>query len=285
MNIIDRLHKRVIERGPVCVGLDPRESLLPGYLKKQDISMGAKLLEFNKKIIDAVEGHCACFKVQIACYEAFGLEGMNAYAKTVQYIKEKNAISIGDIKRGDISSTAEMYAKGHFEGDFEVDFITINPYMGKDAVSPYFKYMKTGQKGMFVLARTSNESSKDFQELCVDGEPMFLKAAELINDWGKEFIGESGFSAIGSVVGLTYPEEFLMIKERFPKMFYLIPGYGAQGGTGKDAAKILGKEMCGVINSSRDIIGAHKDIDETESFAECALKAVKEMKEDILQWV
>lgn len=285
MLIIDRLHEMVLKKGPICVGLDPREGLFPDYLKKKDVGIGEKLFEFNQKIIDAVENYSACFKLQIACYEAFGIEGMIAYSKTVHYLRSKNLIIIGDIKRGDISSTAEMYAKGHFEGDFEVDFITINPYMGEDAISPYYKYLKTGKKGMFVLVRTSNSSSKDLQELTIDREPIFLRTADLVNGWGEPFIGKCGFSSLGSVVGLTYPEEFIKIKERFPKMFYLIPGYGAQGGTGEDAARILGKEMCGVINSSRDIIGAHKGVNETESFAECALEAVKKMKEDILKWL
>ncbi len=285
MNIIDRLHETVIKKGPVCVGLDPRESLFPSYLKNNDMSIGEKLYEFNRKIIDATSENCACFKLQIACYEAFGIEGMMAYSKTVQYLRQKNIISIGDIKRGDISSTAEMYAKGHYQGDFQVDFITLNPYMGEDAVSPYFKYLKTGNKGLFVLIRTSNRSSADFQELMIDGEPMFLKAAGLVNCWGKAFIGESGFSSLGGVVGLTYPEEFLRIKNNFPNMFFLIPGYGAQGGTGRDAANILGSEMCGVVNSSRSIIGAHIGLNETASFAECASDAVQKMKEDILKWL
>ncbi len=285
MTIIDRLHKIVIKKGPVCVGLDPRDSLFPSYLNNKDMSMGEKIFEFNRKIIDATSEHCACFKMQIACYEAFGIEGMIGYSKTVKYLKQKNIIVIGDIKRGDISTTAEMYANGHFQGDFQVDFITLNPYMGEDAVSPYYKYLKTGDKGLFILIRTSNKSSGDFQELMIDEEPMFLKAAELVNSWGEAFIGQSGFSSLGGVVGLTYPEEFLRIKNRYPNMFFLIPGYGAQGGTGKDAANILGSEMCGIVNSSRGIIGAHNGINETASFAECASDAVIKMKEDILKWL
>lgn len=285
MNIIDKLHETVLRKGPVCVGLDPREAMLPDCLKKQDISMGEKLFEFNRKIIDAVYEECACFKLQIACYEAFGIDGLKGYSKTVKYIKDKGLISIGDIKRGDISSTADMYAKGHFQGDFEVDFITLNPYMGEDAVSPYYKYLEKGDKGLFVLIRTSNQSSKDFQELSVEREAMFYKVAESVKKWGEPFMGKSGFSALGGVVGLTYPKEFSKIKERSSQVFYLIPGYGAQGGTGKDAARILGKEMCGVINASRSIIGAHKGVDETDTFAACALEAVKSMKEDICKWL
>lgn len=274
-----------MKKGPICVGLDPRENLFPDYLKQKDMSMGEKIFEFNKKIIDTAAEEASCFKLQIACYEAFGLDGLKAYAKTVAYLKDKAILSIGDIKRGDISSTAEMYAKGHFEGDFEVDFITLNPYMGEDAISPYYKYLETGKKGAFVLIRTSNQSSADIQELKCDGEDVFYKTAQLVQKWGGPFKGQCGFSSLGGVVGLTYPQEFKKIKTMYPGIFYLIPGYGAQGGTGKDAAEILGEEMCGIINSSRNIIGAHKGIDETESFAECGRKAVLQMKEDILKWL
>lgn len=285
MSIIDKLHDAVIKKGPICVGLDPREDMFPDYLIQKKMNIGDKIFEFNQKIIDATKEETACYKPQIACYEAYGLEGMKAYSKTVQYLKSQELISIGDIKRGDISSTAEMYAQGHFSGDFEVDFITVNAYMGQDAVSPYYKYLKTGEKGLFLLVRTSNKSSIDFQDVIVEREPLFIKAAGLMEEWGQQFVGESGFSAIGGVVGLTFPEHFERIKNKAPHMFFLIPGYGAQGGSGKDAARILGKELCGVINSSRGIIAAHKGKNETEAFAGCALNAVKEMKEDIMQWL
>ncbi len=286
MNIImDQLHNAVLKKGPVCVGLDPKEAFFPEYLRKKDGATSEKLFEFNKKIIDATFEDCACFKLQIACYEAFGVEGMIGYSKTVQYLKQNKLLSIGDIKRGDIASSAEMYAKGHFDGDFQVDIITINPYMGEDAVSPYYKYIKERNKGLFILIRTSNSSSTELQELIVDDEPVFLKTAKLTEKWGKDFIGENGFSAIGGVIGLTYPEEMRAIKDELPNMFFLIPGYGAQGGTGRDAALIIGQERCGVVNSSRKIICAHKGINETESFSECAFEAARKMKEDILKWL
>ncbi len=285
MNIIERLRQQVINRGPVCVGLDPREGLFPEYIQNSDWTITKKLFEFNKAIIDATYEEVACYKPQIACYEAFGLEGLMAYKETLKYIKKKGQISIGDIKRGDISSTGDMYAKAHFEGDFEVDIITVNPYMGEDAISPYYKYMKDGNKGLFALVRTSNQSSVDFQELKVEGEEVFIKGAKLVEKWGEQFREKEEFSCIGGVVGLTFPEEFEKIKKAAPHTFFLIPGYGAQGGTGKDAARVLGKEMCGVINSSRGIIGAHKGKNETETFAEEALKEVKRMKEDILKWL
>jgi len=227
----------------------------------------------------------ACYKVQIAFYEAYGIRGLIAYQKTLSYIKQNEAIVIADIKRGDISSTAEQYAKGHFSGDFEADFLTINPYMGFDAIKPYFKYLDTGEKGLFVLAKTSNPSSKDFQELEVDGKPLFIHITKKIEEWGEKYRGKYGYSNIGSVVGLTYPDEFLMIKKHAKHTFFLIPGYGKQGGSGKDLAKIFDKNINAVINSSRGIIAAHRGIDETKNFVKITRQKVLEMKRDILQWL
>lgn len=283
--IIDTLYNEVLEKGPICVGLDTRLEYLPEYLLDSGLSLEDKLYEFNKKIIDETFDIVACYKVQIACYEALGLGGLKAYSKTLKYIRSKGKIVIADIKRGDISSTGEMYAAAHFEGDFEADFITVNPYMGLDAISPYFKYLKTGKKGLFTLIRTSNNSAKDFQELEVESRPLYLEVAKKTESWGAEFIGDSGFSLIGGVVGLTYPEEFIKIKEKCSSMFFLIPGYGAQGGTGKDLAKIFKNGYCGVVNSSRGIIKAHKGRDEGESFALLARDKVLMMKEDILKWL
>lgn len=283
--IIDKLYNEVLENGPICVGLDTRIDYLPNYLLDSDLNIEEKLFTFNKLLIDDTYDITACYKVQIACYEAYGLEGLKAYSRTLKYIREKGKIVIADIKRGDISSTAEMYAKAHFEGDFEADFITVNPYMGLDAISPYFKYLKTGEKGLFSLVRTSNKSSKDFQELVIDDEPLYMKVAKETDSWGKEFVGESGFSLVGGVVGLTYPKEFLEIKNASKNTFYLIPGYGAQGGTGKDIAEIFEDKICGVINSSRKIITAHKGKEEGENFSKHARDAVLQMKEDIGKWL
>ncbi|KGG79740.1 orotidine 5'-phosphate decarboxylase [Caloranaerobacter azorensis H53214] len=282
--IIDKLYEEVLGNGPVCVGLDTRFEYLPEYLINSTKTLEEKIFEFNRKIIDATYDLVACYKVQIACYEAFGIEGLKAYSRTLKYIREKGKVVIADIKRGDILSTAEMYAKAHFEGDFEADFITVNPYMGLDAISPYFKYLNTGEKGIFVLIRTSNKSSKDFQELNVDNKPLYLKVAENVQKWGESFIGKSGFSLIGGVVGLTFPKEFLEIKNMCGNMFFLIPGYGAQGGTGEDLKEIFKEKMCGVVNSSRGIIKAHKGVDEGLKFNELARKQVIKMKEDILRW-
>ncbi len=281
---MDRLYKDVQKKGPVCVGLDTQLSFLPEYLKQQDCSTGEKIYEFNRKIIDATYESAGCFKVQVACYEALGLDGMQSFAKTVRYAREKGSIVISDVKRGDISSTATQYAQGHFTGDFETDLITVNAYMGEDAVSPYYPYLEKG-KGLFVLVKTSNPSSGDFQDLDVGGTTLYQRMAQKVSDWGKAFIGESGFSAIGAVTGLTYPEEFETIRQLLPHTFLLIPGYGAQGGTGKDIATFFRDGVCGVVNSSRGLITAHKGKTEESDFDVHVNRAVLAMREDILKWL
>ena len=248
--------------------------------------MGEKYFLFNKAIIDATKDIVACYKVQIACYEALGMDGLNAYQKTLKYIRENDGIVIADIKRGDISSTAAMYADGHFKGDFEADFITINTYMGSDAISPYFDYLKNGDKGLFVLVKTSNPNGHQIQDLeTKEDKKVYEIMAEYVDKWGEDFVGECGYSAVGSVVGLTYPKEFLDVKKYMPKAFFLIPGYGAQGGTGKDIAEIFKDDICGVVNSSRGIISAHKGKVEDETFTTLTVKAVKDMQEDIGKWL
>lgn len=282
--IMDLLAKRAQHVSPVCVGLDTQEKFLPDYLKQKDWSLDEKFYVFNQKIIDATLDICACYKVQIACYEALGLDGMKAFAKTVQYARNKGAIVISDVKRGDISSTAALYAKGHFSGDFETDLMTINAYMGEDAVSPYYDFIRAG-KGLFLLVKTSNPSSVDLQDIRTDSNTVYLKMAQLVSKWGEAFIGESGFSALGAVVGLTYPEEFATIKKHMPHTFFLIPGYGAQGGAGKDIARIFQPSICGVVNSSRGLIGAHCGKSEAEDFDVYVRNAAMQMREDITKWL
>lgn len=281
--IMDKLAEKA-KKSPVCAGLDTKLDFLPAYLKESDMSAGEKIFEFNRKIIDATSDDVACYKVQIACYEALGLDGLNSFAKTVQYARKKGAIVISDVKRGDISSTAKQYALGHFTGDFETDIMTVNSYMGEDAVSPYYDFLP--EKGLFLLVKTSNPSSGDIQDLITDnGEPVYIRMARKVSEWGEKFIGESGFSAIGAVCGLTYPAEFLSIKKHMPHTFFLIPGYGAQGGTGKDIAEVFADGICGVVNSSRGLITAHKNKCDTDSFADCVAEAVLTMKKDIMQWL
>lgn len=284
--IIDKLYKLVDERGPICIGLDTKLDYIPDYITKNNkLSLSEKIFLFNRAIIDNTDDIAACYKVQVAFYEAYGIEGLRAYQKTLSYIRKRGNIVIADIKRGDILSVAEQYAKAHFRGDFEADFLTINPYMGLDAVKPYFKYLDTGQKGLFVLVKTSNPSSGDFQELTCRGKPLYLHVAKKIEEWGVQYRGKSGYSALGSVVGLTYSDEFVKVKKIAKHTFFLIPGYGAQGGTGKDLAKIFKKEFNAVVNSSRGIIAAHKETDETESFVNITRQKVIEMKKDIERWL
>ena len=281
---MERLFEAVQTKGPVCVGLDTQVPFLPACIQKTNATDGEKIFEFNRRIIDAVHPDAGCFKLQIACYEALGLDGLRAYAKTLKYIHETGCVVISDVKRGDISSTASLYAKAHFSGDFETDLITVNAYMGEDAVSPYYPYFEHG-KGVFVLVKTSNPSGKDFQDLSVGKETLYERMAEKVSQWGEAFIGKSGFSAIGAVTGLTYPEEFARIRNRMPHTFLLIPGYGAQGGTGKDIASFFSDGVRGVVNSSRGLITAHKGKTEGEDFTDYVHQAVLGMKEDILKWL
>lgn len=283
--IADMLYDKASKISPICVGLDTMYEYLPQYLKNEDSPIEEKIFKFNQAIIDCVSEDVACFKVQIAFYEALGIDGLKAYSKTLQYIKQKKCIAIADVKRGDISSTASMYAKAHFEGDFEADYITVNAYMGVDSVSPYYEYIKNKNKGLFVLLKTSNASSKDFQDILVDGKACYEIVAQKIEQWGSEYIGQSGFSSIGAVVGLTYPDEFKFIAKLMPRTFFLIPGYGAQGGSGKDIADVFKNNICGVVNSSRGLITAHKGKCEDAGFTEYIRKAVSDMKEDILKWL
>jgi orotidine-5'-phosphate decarboxylase len=281
---MERLFEAVQKKGPVCVGLDTQVPFLPACIQKTDATDGEKIFEFNRRIIDAVHPDAGCFKLQIACYEALGLDGLRAYAKTLKYIHETSCVVISDVKRGDISSTASLYAKAHFTGDFETDLITVNAYMGEDAVSPYYPYFEHG-KGVFVLVKTSNPSGKDFQDLSVGDETLYERMAEKVSQWGEAFIGKSGFSAVGAVAGLTYPEEFVRIRDRMPHTFLLIPGYGAQGGTGKDIASFFKDGVRGVVNSSRGLITAHKGKTEGKDFTDYVHQAVLGMKEDILKWL
>ena len=281
---MEKLVNAARKKGPVCVGLDTQLSFLPEYLKAKDWSDGEKVFEFNRQIIDATQDEAGCFKLQIAFYEALGLDGMAAFSKTLQYARSRGSVTITDAKRGDISSTAEQYAKAHFSGDFETDVMTINVFMGEDAVSPYYPYLAK-DKGVFALVKTSNPSGRDFQDLLVDGETLYERTARKVAEWGERFLGESGFSAIGAVTGLTYPEEFERIRPLLPNTFLLIPGYGAQGGTGKDIAGFFKDGIRGVVNSSRGLITAHKGKTEGEDFASYVRAAVLDMKQDILKWL
>lgn len=260
MNIIDRLYKSVEEKGVVCVGLDTSIDYIPEYIMKKSKDEADRIFNFNKEIIDSTIDIVACFKVQIAYYEALGIKGLEVYKKTLQYLREKKAIIIADIKRGDIAATAKMYAKAHFEGDFEADFITLSPYMGMDSIDPYLPYLKDGSKGLFSLVRTSNPGAEDIEFLdTTKGNKVYHEVGDRLCEIGNEYVGDCEYSQIGGVLGCTHREEAKELRGRFSKMFFLIPGYGAQGGKAEDVAMYLNKGNGGIVNSSRKILLAYKE--------------------------
>lgn len=281
--IIDRLFEAVEKDGHVCLGLDTDISYIPEGFFKKFSNLEDAIFGFNKEIIDATLDAVSCYKVQIAYYEAYGIRGMLAYKKTMQYIREKGKIVIADIKRGDISNTAKMYAKAHFEGDFESDFITLSPYMGLDSIDPYLDYVKNKEKGLFLLVRTSNPGAKDIQYINDEkGSKIFEVVGEKINTLGEQYLGKCGYSSIGGVIGCTHRDEAVKLRGMLDKMFFLIPGYGAQGGTAEDVALSLTNGNGGVVNSSRGILLAYKKKENGEkNFALHAREEAVRMREDI----
>ena len=283
--IVDKLYNRINERGVVCLGLDTAIEYVPEHLKEGK-TISEALFNFNKEIIDETLDVVACYKVQIAYYEALGLEGLIAYKNTLEYLRNKDAIIIADIKRGDIAATATQYAKAHFSGDFEADFITLSPYMGMDSIEPYMPYMESGSKGVFVLVRTSNPGAEDFENVdTLDNSKVFKVVGDKITELGDKVKGECGYSAIGGVIGCTHVEEGKEIRERYKNMFFLIPGYGAQGGKAEDVALYLNNGNGGVVNSSRGILLAYKKENRPQEFAKCAREESIRMRDEIREAV
>ncbi len=285
--IIDKLFQSVESKGHVCVGVDTDISYIPSDFFKNFNDEEDALFNFNKRIIDATLDVAACFKVQIAYYEALGLKGLKAYKKTLDYIKEKQGIVIADIKRGDIAKTAEMYAKAHFQGDFESDFITLSPYMGLDSIEPYLPYAKNKEKGLFLLIRTSNPGAEDIQYIeSNNGKKVYELTGEKIVEKGKEFLGNCGYSSLGGVVGCTHTEEAVKLRKELDSMFFLIPGYGAQGGKAEDVALYLKQGNGGVVNSSRGILLAYKKHEDgVKRFDEYAREEAIRMRDDIKKYI
>ncbi|MEF9953480.1 MAG: orotidine-5'-phosphate decarboxylase [Clostridium sp.] len=281
--IIDRLFEDVAKDGHVCLGLDTDVNYIPEEFLKGFSSLEDAIFEFNRKIIDATLDAVSCYKVQIAYYEAYGIAGMIAYKKTLEYIRSKGKIVIADIKRGDISNTAKMYAKAHFEGDFESDFITLSPYMGFDSIEPYCDYMKNKEKGVFLLVRTSNQGAKDIQYIKDEnGNRVYERVGSKLNELGEEFLGKCGYSTIGGVVGCTHRDESVRVRKDLDKMFFLVPGYGAQGGTAEDVALTLKEGNGAVVNSSRGILLAYKKHENgAKNFDIHAREEAIRMREDI----
>ncbi|MDD6795011.1 MAG: orotidine-5'-phosphate decarboxylase [Clostridiaceae bacterium] len=286
MNIMDKLYKRVEERGVVCVGLDTAMDYIPEFIKAGKTPEDA-IVEFNKRIIDETLDVAACFKVQIAYYEALGIAGLMAYKRTLDYLREKDAIMIADIKRGDIAATAKMYAKAHFEGDFEADFITLSPYMGMDSIEAYMPYLESGKKGVFSLVRTSNKGAEDIEYLdTTSGEKVYKVVGDKLMNMGKDLVADCGYHPLGGVIGCTHVEEGKELRKRFNSMFFLIPGYGAQGGKAEDVAMYLNNGNGGVVNSSRGILLAYRKKNRPEEeFAKCAREEAINMRDAIREAV
>ena len=247
--IMDELRKRAVEVSPLCVGIDLRDSHIPTELK--DLPLQEQFVQYAKEIVDASRDYASCYKVQIACYECYGLEGLFAYKRILEIIRRSGQIAIADIKRGDIGSTAEMYAQGHFEGDFEADILTLNPYMGHDAVSPYAKYIEEKNKGAFILGKTSNEGSRDFQDLSVGERKLYGAVLDKIESWNKALRGYEGFGGYGAVVGVNHASDLRALCALTQNLFLLIPGYGAQGAKIEDIAMLIREHKNGVVNVSR----------------------------------
>ena len=281
--IIDRLYESVKNKGNVCVGLDTSPEYIPNCFLKEHDNLEDGLFDFNKRIIDAVSDVCACFKVQIAYYEALGLAGLLAYKRTLKYIKNCGCISIADIKRGDIANTARMYAKAHFTGDFESDFVTLSPYMGFDSLEPYLDYVRDFEKGIFILVRTSNKGAFDIQYMeDKRGIKVYRHVADKVCKIASYYKGKCGYSSIGGVIGCTHVDEDAALRRDFGDMFMLIPGYGAQGGTAGDVAVYLRGGNGGIVNSSRGILLSYKKHEDGEKkFDMYARDEVIEMREAI----
>ena len=282
--IIDKLYQKVAQNGHVCVGLDTDYTYLPAAFANRFSSVGEALFAFNKEIIDATLDVAGCYKVQIAYYEAYGMEGLSAYKQTLAYLRSLQTVIIADVKRGDIAKTAEMYAKAHFTGDFECDFMTINPYMGFDSITPFLPFVKEQEKGLFVLIRTSNEGAKDIEYLSTENnKKVYNVVGEKLNLLGKEYLGNCGFSSVGGVMGCTHADEAREVRKELDSTFFLIPGYGAQGGKAEDIALYLRDGNGGVVNASRSILLAYKKSDKGElQFAEASREEAIRMRDDIL---
>lgn len=282
MKIIDRLYNQVEEKGFVCVGLDTSLDYIPEEYKANK-PIHQAIFDFNKEIIDATSDIAAIYKLQIAYYESYGIEGMLAYRDTLKYLREKNLLSIGDIKRSDIAASAKQYAKAHFSGDFECDFITLNPYMGMDSIEPYEEYLASGNKGIFVLLRTSNPGANDFETSITDNEELFYKVGDRLKALNEKYLGENGYGPVGLVVGATHTKEVEAIRQRYDNSFFLIPGFGAQGADSLNVYKLLNNKNAGVVNNSRGILKAYMNYEDgKENIGKYAREAALKTREDIL---
>ncbi|SDK93808.1 orotidine-5'-phosphate decarboxylase [Natronincola ferrireducens] len=303
--MIDRLIEKIEAlQNPTVVGLDPRLNYVPRAIREKNYELYGKtpkaaakaFLEFNKGIIDGIYDLVPAVKPQIAMYEQYGSEGIQAYIDTIGYAKEKGLLIIGDIKRSDIASTAEAYADGHIgrvkveEESYSIygeDTITLNPYLGYDSIEPYVGHCKTYDKGLFILVKTSNSNSGEIQDLDVGGEKLYERVGKLVHQWGQSLVGKRGYSSIGAVVGATHPHQAEGLRSIMPKTYFLVPGYGAQGAKAEDLKGYFNRDGLGaIINSSRGIIAAYQreayqSKYKEEEFALAARAAVLDMKKDL----
>ncbi len=303
--MIDRLIDAITKKqNPTVVGLDPRLEMVPQFIKekyfneygKTPKAVGEIFFLFNKRIIDNIFDLVPAVKPQIAMYERYGPEGIECYIRTTEYAKDKGLIVIGDIKRGDITSTAEAYAEGHIgkvkieEESYQIynqDAITLNPYLGFDSIEPYIKYCKEYNKGLFILVKTSNPNSGEIQDLETNEGKLYEKIGKLVSRWGEALIGKHGYSQIGAVVGATHPKQAENLRKIMPNTYFLVPGYGAQGAKAEDLKGYFNKDGLGaIINSSRGIIAAYLKESNRIKFSErdfalAAREAVIYMKNDL----
>ncbi|MCR4891477.1 MAG: orotidine-5'-phosphate decarboxylase [Lachnospiraceae bacterium] len=302
--MIGKLIERIRETGaPICVGLDPNLSFVPKQIKDKAFEECGETLEgaaeavwqFNRAIVDRVADIIPAVKPQIAMYEQFGLPGLQVFQRTVDYCHDKGLLVIGDVKRGDIGSTSASYAKAHIGSiqvgsktysPFNEDFCTVNPYLGTDGVKPFVEVCEKEDRGIFVLVKTSNPSSGEFQDRLIEERPLYKWVADKVNEWGETSLEDCGYSNVGCVVGATYPEMGRELREVMPKAFILVPGYGAQGATAEDLRPFFYEDGLGaIVNSSRGIIAAYtkdayRDFGE-EGFAAAARKATEDMIADL----
>lgn len=297
--LVDKIKK---QNAPVVVGLDPMMKFVPKHLQDAAFKEYGETLEgaaeaiwqFNKAIIDNIYDIVPAVKPQVAMYEQFGISGMIAFKKTVDYCHEKDMVVIGDVKRGDIGSTSEAYAVAHLGkvkvgnkeiAAFDEDFATVNPYLGSDGINPFLKVCKEEKKGIFILVKTSNPSSGEFQDRLIDGRPLYEHVGEKVNEWAMQCMGDD-YSYVGAVVGATYPEMGKVLRKVMPKSFILVPGYGAQGGKAEDLVHFFNEDGLGaIVNSSRGIIAAYAKEEYAKfgeaNFADASRQAAIDMINDI----
>ncbi len=301
MNFIDRLMDKIDQKqSHVCVGLDPRLAQIPRAIKEKAVkehgktraAVGVAFLEFNRGIIDAVAEYVPVIKPQMAFYEQYGSAGVKAFEDTISYAKDAGLLVIADAKRNDIGSTAKAYANAYLgTADFwpdatlinKADSLTVTPYLGSDGIDPFIKNCQGFGKGIFVLVKTSNPSSGELQDLITtQGERIYEHLAELVVDWGQQVTGQRGYSSVGAVVGATYPTEAKKLREIMKNNYFLVPGYGAQGGGAKDVLPCFNEDGYGaVVNSSRGIIFAYMKDTFSNDYQQAAQEAVIAMKQDI----